>query len=373
MDLIYLWPGLSNEAPQKVGKNIIKYIANRKGDVKFNLKILHNEKKLNRDLPKNLDVITYNEFKNLKTRSIIHEPITPSIPLLSGWDKLRIYWLSSQKKIPIISNYHGDFYTEFVWWIKNREFFKIAINIRRFPFEPFLFRMNHIVIVHSPIMKDLLERRHRLAKIMIIPNGIGEWWFNTKVPQIELDGKPSIFYHGRLSYEKGLMHLIEAFSKIKKKTKSRAKLYLAGSGSLEKKLRDMCKKLGIESDVIFIGKLNQEKIKMYLQSCDAAIYPSLFESFPLSYLEALSSAKGPCYFSNKGSQGILYFASDEEKKILNLFEPTKAGIYEVFSRIIRCSERNNLKQKKFAKKFLWEKVINYYIKLYNEIYDELNY
>lgn len=370
INLIYLWPEQSNEAPQKCGKNIIKFIAKRKSDVKFDLKILYNEKKVNNAPPKNFDVITYNKFKNLKTRSVVHEPISPTFPLLSGWNKLQVYLFSAQKKIPIISNYHGDFYTEYVWWIKNREFFKCVINMRRFPFEPLLFRMNYVVIVHSPIMKDLLKKRYKNVKIEVIPNGIEDWWFNVEVPPIDIDGDPSIFYHGRLSYEKGLIQLIEAFSQIKKKTKNKAKLYLAGSGPLEKRLKNMCKKSGIQSDVIFIGKINREGVKRYLQSCDAAIYPSLFESFPLSYLEALSSAKGQCFFSNIGAQGILYFASDEEKKILNLFEPTEAGIYEVLTRIINYSERNNnLKQKKIAKKFLWENVINYYINLYNGIYE----
>jgi len=219
----------------------------------------------------------------------------------------------------------------------------------------------------------LMDRYGTSIPITIIPNGIEEWWFNAKVPQIELDGEPSIFYHGRLSYEKGLMPLIEAFSKIKKKTKCEAKLYLAGSGPLEKRLKNMCEKFNIESDVFFLGKLNREEIKMYLQLCDAAIYPSLFESFPLSYLEALSSAKGQCYFSNIGTQGILYFASDEEKKILNLFEPTVEGIAPILENIVSYTvENKSKKQKEFARKFLWEKVIDYYINLYNKIYEELN-
>ena len=372
MNLIYLWPGSANAAPQKVGKNIIRCIVDRKDDVKFNLRLLYTEKRLDKDIPKGLDVITFSEFKNLKSSSIIHEP-RPVAPLLSGWDKFQIYLFSVQKKIPIVSNYHGNFYMEFVGNIKNRDSLNTITCMRIFPFELLFFRINHKVIVHSPIMKDIIGRRYGSdSKISILPNGIEEWWFNAKVSSIEIKGEPSIFYHGGLSYLKGSIFLIKAFANLKKKTKNNAKLYLAGSGPIEKKLKDMCREYGIDKEVIFLGYLNREKLKMYLQSCDAAIYPSLFENFPLAYLEALSSAKGQCYFSNIGAQGILYFASNEEKKILNLFEPTEEGIYEVLSGIINCSERdNNLKQKEFAKNFLWEKVINYYIDLYNEIYETI--
>lgn len=168
--------------------------------------------------------------------------------------------------------------------------------------------------------------------------------------------------------------MIKAFANLKKKTKNNATLYLAGSGPIEKKLKNMCKEYGIENNVIFLGYLNKEELKMYLQSCDVAIYPSLFDNFPLAHLEALSCAGGSVYLSKRGVTGILQFAPEAEKH-LNLFEPTEQDILKVLEVIIerRGSVNNRNVQKEIAKKFLWEKVINYYIDFYNEIYEELKY
>ena len=46
---------------------------------------------------------------------------------------------------------------------------------------------------------------------------------------------------------------------------------------------------------------------------------------------------------------------------------------EEFEQQLRLLLNKSKKQKEFARKFLWEKVIDYYINLYNEIYEELKW
>ena len=64
-------------------------------------------------------------------------------------------------------------------------------------------------------------------------------------------------------------------------------MLIVGGGLLEKKLKDECKNLDIEKDVIFTGMVND--ISDYLQVMDIFVFPSLYEGFGMALLEAQAS------------------------------------------------------------------------------------
>jgi glycosyltransferase involved in cell wall biosynthesis len=76
--------------------------------------------------------------------------------------------------------------------------------------------------------------------------------------------KKFIFYLfiGSLNPRKKLDHLIDAYSVYKSETKDYKKLQIIGSGSEEKKLKIQVKKLGLLNDVIFLGRIIDEQIKL---------------------------------------------------------------------------------------------------------------
>jgi glycosyltransferase involved in cell wall biosynthesis len=98
---------------------------------------------------------------------------------------------------------------------------------------------------------------------------------------------PTYLYVGRLSSEKGLNDLLDAFKSVHQKLPA-AILNLVGAGSLKGKLIERVKELGLESSVIFMGPMGMDAIgKLFVQST-ALVLPSHSEPWGLVVNEALS-------------------------------------------------------------------------------------
>ncbi|MFC1674294.1 glycosyltransferase [Candidatus Omnitrophota bacterium] len=86
----------------------------------------------------------------------------------------------------------------------------------------------------------------------------------------------------RLSPEKGIDFLLQAFARLRKKLPS--KLIIIGEGSSRPALEVAAESLNITQDVVFLGyKDNPFK---YLKNTDMFILPSIYEGFPNVILEA---------------------------------------------------------------------------------------
>jgi len=96
----------------------------------------------------------------------------------------------------------------------------------------------------------------------------------------------------RLTWEKGLFHLIEAAKIIAVRgngSPNAVKYLIVGEGPLEKELKAKVKSLGLENSFIFTGFL--EDVRPLLSALDVFVLPSLREGFPVSVLEAMAMGK----------------------------------------------------------------------------------
>lgn len=91
---------------------------------------------------------------------------------------------------------------------------------------------------------------------------------------------------GTFSAPKNHRFLMEIFSEVKKKRLD-SKLVCCGAGALMPRIKNYAKDLGIIDDVIFAGVVNNSN--EYMMAMDVFIFPSLFEGFPVSILEAQST------------------------------------------------------------------------------------
>ncbi|QOQ78665.1 glycosyltransferase [Aerococcus urinaeequi] len=82
---------------------------------------------------------------------------------------------------------------------------------------------------------------------------------------------------------KFILDIFEQFHNIRKKSK----LLLVGSGELEGEITTKIKKLNLEKSVIMLG--NRSDIPNILSGSDAYLFPSLYEGFPNSVIEAETS------------------------------------------------------------------------------------
>lgn len=91
---------------------------------------------------------------------------------------------------------------------------------------------------------------------------------------------------GRLHYGKNQSFIIDILYKLKN-TIPNCKLVLVGDGEEKNNLVNKIKLLGLETNVVFLGKRND--VNNLLQCFDIFVFPSLFEGFPVSIIESQCS------------------------------------------------------------------------------------
>lgn len=125
-----------------------------------------------------------------------------------------------------------------------------------------------------------------------VPNGVDVARFADAeaVPQLVRDGAPTLLFVGRLERRKGLETLIHAFVSLKARRPT-VRLLVVGEGPE----RERCQSLlpaRLRSDVLFLGRVDQEDLPRFYASCDVFVSPALGgESFGIVLLEAMSAGK----------------------------------------------------------------------------------
>ncbi len=104
--------------------------------------------------------------------------------------------------------------------------------------------------------------------------------FGYEPPFSPLPRQEHYLFIGRLSKEKGIEILLEAFSKLEYTLK------IAGDGPYTKQLKDYCEN---HPNIEYLGALKKDKIYRELQECSALIFPSIwYEGMPLTIIEAFA-------------------------------------------------------------------------------------
>jgi phosphatidylinositol alpha-mannosyltransferase len=123
----------------------------------------------------------------------------------------------------------------------------------------------------------------------IIPNGVDLDRFATAEPFEELrDGTLNILFVGRFEERKGLIHLLKAYHRLRKR-KVDARLLVVGAGPKEREYRRYVGLRGIR-DVEFLGRVDDEAKVRYFASADIYCAPNTGqESFGIVLLEAMAA------------------------------------------------------------------------------------
>jgi len=123
----------------------------------------------------------------------------------------------------------------------------------------------------------------------IIPNGVDLDLFGRAEPLDELrDGTLNLLFVGRLEERKGLIHLLKAYHRLRKRRVD-ARLLVIGAGP---NLREYRRYVGLRKirDVEFLGRVTDEEKARYLASADIFCAPSTGqESFGIVLLEAMAA------------------------------------------------------------------------------------
>lgn len=121
-----------------------------------------------------------------------------------------------------------------------------------------------------------------------------------------------ILFVGGLDPLKSPSLLLQSFA-LFKKHHPKSLLVFIGKGSLEEILRRQVENLGFEKDVLFMGKISNEKLPIFYNASNVFVLPSLYEGVSMVALEALACGTpiivtpitGVSEFIEEGVQGFI--------------------------------------------------------------------
>jgi glycosyltransferase involved in cell wall biosynthesis len=160
-----------------------------------------------------------------------------------------------------------------------------------------------ITIVANNWLKQILTDEFHVPseQIQVLHYGYDTRRFLERIAETESSvqrpkDKTIILYTGRLVELKGVHHLISALGQLKKLRQDWV-CWIVGEGEGQGKFHAQSKELGLEDDIVFLGRRND--IPYLLSQSDIFVFPSLIENQPLSVIEAQITGK-PIITSDAG-------------------------------------------------------------------------
>jgi glycosyltransferase involved in cell wall biosynthesis len=183
--------------------------------------------------------------------------------------------------IPIVSTCHGFISIDRHLSLYNR----LDIFVLRY--------FDRVIAVSERMKRDLVEKGVDARRIQVIANAIQiapeadrERTRRTTRTRMGIGEEEFVFgFVGRLSEEKGLRYLLEAFSRCKA-ADARWRLVLVGDGPQREALDKTVHDLGLVAKVDFAGF--QRDTAAWYYAMDAFVLPSLTEGTPMVVLEAMA-------------------------------------------------------------------------------------
>lgn len=161
--------------------------------------------------------------------------------------------------------------------------------------------MDRIAVPSGAYLERLAEKGFDRAKLYILPRGVDLERFSpdkrdeTFWRQFNLNGGFKFLYAGRISKEKNLVNLLDAFRSLDGDASFRAQLVLAGDGPD----LDELKKEYANETIVFTGRLAGEALAQAYAGADFFVFPSLTDTFGNAVLEAHASGL-PAIVSEEG-------------------------------------------------------------------------
>jgi glycosyltransferase involved in cell wall biosynthesis len=141
-----------------------------------------------------------------------------------------------------------------------------------------------------------------------------------------------LFYAGRLDRLKRLDLALDALAR----TRSGARLKIAGAGPMQGELRKRAERLGIHDRVDFLGFVPADDLVSLYAGCRAAYYAPFNEDYGYVTVEAFLSRKPVVTTHDAG--GPLEFVTPDENGIVT--EPDASAIAEGIDRLFGLGEKH---------------------------------
>ncbi len=164
------------------------------------------------------------------------------------------------------------------------------------------------IVLHNQ-MKSEVDKIFRINNSIVLNNGIYFEKFAIKDLKENIRNEYGIPIDafvvgniGRFDYQKNQLFLLEVFAEIRKRRANAYLLLVGGTGNLLGDIKKRIKELNLCGIVKIIE--NSTDIPRLLNTMDVFVFPSLFEGFPITLIEA-QVVKLKCYISDVITEEVL--------------------------------------------------------------------
>lgn len=306
-----------------------------------------------RALRKNYGIIK--QFLRKNRFDIVHSHLAYAVILVS---------MHGDIGVPILVSLHGE--SSFRGVAPDHLLVKPIVKWQAKKFKKSISKADRVMGV-SQFLVDAWNTQgvHFKKELAMIHNGINIREICINMPSIpQPNGNFSLFFPGGEKWYKGGDLLVEALS-IVKPIIPNIHLDIALDVPENSKLRRLVKRLGLESNVTFLGFLSKDTYRKMLNSTDVFVLPSRLEPFGITLVEAMALGK-PVISSITG--GIPEVIQQSKNGIL--VEPCAEQLADAILYLYNHPEireemsRNNIKD---VQRFNWEHITDQYIDLYREM------
>ena len=212
-------------------------------------------------------------------------------------------FISRQYNIPLVHTYH-TLYEDYVYYITKGYFDKPSKKIVEYLTQFYCDKTANELIVPTKKIYDLFKEKYNVDKnIYVIPTGIEiDRFYEENVDKkkvedirnsLKIDKKAfNIVFVGRLAKEKNVDLLLSAQRKINDKDKN-INLIIIGDGPDMEEYKETAKRLKIDKNVFFTGKVPWEEIPAYYRVGNVFATASTSETQGLTVIEAMAASIAP--------------------------------------------------------------------------------
>ena len=151
----------------------------------------------------------------------------------------------------------------------------------------------HRVIAVSPALANQIQAFHQGASMNVIGNLIKTEFFVPAPNQSARHGesKTRFLSIALLTKQKGLIYLLQAAKLLLERNIMSFELIIGGDGPERATLERLALSLRISGRCRFLGLLNPNQVRAWMQQGDVFVMPSLHESFGIALAEAMACGK----------------------------------------------------------------------------------
>jgi glycosyltransferase involved in cell wall biosynthesis len=282
-------------------------------------------------------------------------------------------------KVPLITILHDIIYLEGLSFLKQGgSLYQRFGNMYRKWVVPPVVRKSKRVTTVSNFERDNIHRVLHLGnKLSTVYNGVSHHF--KKIEDSELLKKAKqkyklpdnfFFFLGNTAPKKNTPNVLKAFALFNAENKVKYQLVMPDYE--EYALQNLLRSIGhpeIREDIHLTGYVSNRDMPAIINQCAAFLYPSLRESFGIPILEGMACGV-PVITSNTSSMPEI---AGQAAAIVDPHNPKE--IMKAIQQVINDENlRNGLIENGFkqVKLFSWKKMAQNYLKLYEEIFTEIN-